>query len=328
MKRYLIFAILISLALFISSCTKSSPEVVQPAEPEAKEIVIGFTGAALLDEFQIMLANGIIDEAKDLGITLLHAENDNDPVKQAADIEDLLAQNVDMLIITAANADAIVPSIEKANELGVPVMMVDQGSNGGEFISHNGNDNHCMGYRGIENVIEMIGGKGKVMHITGVPGTMIVNWNAGAVRSAVAEYPEVTLVEQAFANWDAQEAQAKTEDVLTAHPDLAGIYIHSETMTPGVLQALKAQDLIGKVVVVSGGFDEASQEWLKNGEIQGAIEWDSYGGGRKTLRSAYDFLTEGMVPPKWNPWIVYINLEDGSKPALDCPVPGWSPFTE
>lgn len=346
MKKYLFLTVLVSLALVLSACTPQAPaaqpEAAEPtaaeapaaeapateeaAAPESDEFVIGFSGAALLDEFQISLANGIKDEAEELGVKLIHVENDNDPVKQASDIEDLLAQDIDLLIITAASADAIVPSVEKANEMNIPVMMVDQGSNGGEFISHNGNDNYCMGYRGMEYVIEMIGDKGKVMHITGVPGTMIVNWNADAVKSMVALHPDVTLVEQSFANWDAQQAQAKTEDVLTAHPDLAGIYIHSEVMTPGVIQALKARDLLGKVKIVSGGFDTGSQEWLKNGEIQGAIQWDSYEGGRKTLKSAYDYLKDGTVPPKWNPWVVYINLAGGEKPALDCPAPDWSPF--
>jgi ABC-type sugar transport system substrate-binding protein len=238
----------------------------------------------------------------------------------------MIAQGVDALILQARDADAIVTSIQEADAAHIPVFMVDQGANGGDFISLGGNDNYCMGYRGMETLLQLLGGKGKVMHLTGTPGTLIVTWNAAAVMQTMVAYPGATLVHQSYANWKADEALRDVEDVLTVYPDLAGIYVHSEVMTPGVVQALKAHDLVGKVLVVSGGTDPESLQELKNNEIQATVSWDSYAGAQRTLQAAYDYMTKGIVPPRWNPWVIYMNYADGRKVPIDCPVPGWDPF--
>ncbi len=177
------------------------------------------------------------EKATELGVKIVMLESDWDAVKQAADIEDFLAQGVDALIVNAADKDGVIPSIEKANAQGVPVFTIDSAAAGGEVLSHSGNDLYCIGYRSMEYLSEQLGGSGQVLHVNGVPGLMIVTWNDDGVKKFVTENPDIELVQQAYGEWDQAKAMAITEDALTANPDLAGVYIISELMTGGVIQA-------------------------------------------------------------------------------------------
>jgi ribose transport system substrate-binding protein len=308
---------LLLIALVVSGCT-TSPQ-------EDDEIVVAFSGAPLLDDFQIQLKNGLQDKADELGVTLLHVENGNDPVKQASDIEDLLAQDIDALLVTAANADAIIPSIEQATEQGIPVFTIDNASNSPDVLNHSGNDLFCIGYRSLEYLSEQLGDSGKILHINGFPGMALVTWNDDGVQAYLADNPGLELVGTQYGDWDPAKAQSITEDALTTNPDLAGIYVISEVMTGGVVQALAAQGLTDQIKVMSGGFAPESQEWLTNGEIAGTFEWSSYTGAQEQMQRIYDYLVSGTEPPPFSAWPVTGHPAEGDTFQLDCPIGDWTP---
>jgi ribose transport system substrate-binding protein len=307
---------LLLIALFLSGCAA-------PAEDE--EIVVGWSGAPLLDDFQIQLFDGVKSKADELGVTIVHIEHDNDPVKQASDIEDLLAQDIDVLLIAAASADAVVPSVDAAVEKGIPVFSIDNAANSDKVLNHSGNDLYCIGYRSMEHLVDQIGGSGKVLHITGFAGMALVVWNDDGVQAYLEEAPDVEFIMTGYADWDPAKALAITEDVLTTHPDLAGIYVISEVMTQGPIQALEAQGLTGKVKVMSGGFAPESQEWLANGEIIAAFEWSSYAGGQEQMQRIYDYLVNDVEPAPFAAWPVTAHPAEGDTWQLDCPIGDWAP---
>jgi len=328
---------LLLVALLLSGCAAPAPEATEaPAAPEAttppeapapaeEPLFVGYSGPTQLDNFQIVLWEGMKERADELGVKVVMLESDWDPVKQAADIEDLLAQGVDALIVNAADADGVIPSIEKANAAGVPVFSIDSAANGGEVLNHSGNDLYCIGYRSMEYLAEQLGGSGKVLHVNGVPGLMIVTWNDDGVNDFVAANPDIELVQQAYGEWDQAKAQAITEDVLTAHPDLAGVYIISESMTGGVVQALAAAGLTDKVKVMNGGYGPESQQWLTDGKTIATMEWASKEGAAELMQRVYDYVTAGTEPPAWSPWPVLMHTEDGETVQVECPIEGWAP---
>ncbi|MFA9403473.1 MAG: sugar ABC transporter substrate-binding protein [Anaerolineales bacterium] len=319
---------LLLVGLLLSGCAAPATEEAAPPEepaPAEEQLFVGYSGPTQLDNFQIVLWEGMQERAEELGVKVVMLESDWDPVKQAADIEDLLTQDVDALIVNAADADGVIPSIEKANEQGVPVFSIDSAANGGEVLSHSGNDLYCIGYRSTEYLTEQLGGSGKVLHVNGVPGLMIVTWNDNGVNDFVAENPDIELVQQAYGEWDQAKAQAITEDVLTAHPDLAGVYIISESMTGGVVQALAAAGLTDTVKVMNGGYGPESQQWLTDGKTIATMEWASKEGAADLMQYVYDYVTTGAVPPTWSPWPVVRHTEDGDSTEVDCPIEGWTP---
>lgn len=319
MKKYLPKILMLGFllsALLLAGCAQAA---------EDDEIKVGWSGAPLLDDFQWQVFDGVKERADELGVTLVHIEHDNDPVKQADDIEDLLAQDIDALLIAAADADAVVPSIDKAVEQGVPVFSIDNAANSDKVLSHSGNDLMCIGYRSMEYLADQLGGEGKVLHINGFAGMALVAWNDDGVQAYLAENPDIDLVMSAYADWDPAKALAITEDMLLTHPDLAGIYILSEVMTQGPIQALEAQGLTGEVKVMSGGYGAESQEWLANKEIIGTFEWFSKAGAANQLQAIYDYLVDGKEPAPFVAWPVTAHPVEGDTWDVDCPIGDWAP---
>lgn len=313
-----------------ATAAEEEPEPVQPTEAPpveepADEIVIGWSGAPLLDDFQIQLFNGFTEKADELGMTVIHIEHNNDAVKQAADIEDLLTQNIDVLLIAAANADAVVPSIDAAVEMGIPVFSIDNAANSDKVLNHSGNDLYCIGYRSMEYLVDQVGGSGKILHINGFAGMALVTWNDDGVQAYLAEDPNAELVLTGYGDWDPAKALSITEDILATHPDLAGIYVISEVMTGGVVQALAAQGLTDGIKVMSGGFAPESQQWLANGEIIAAFEWSSLSGAQDQAQRMYDYLVGGVQPPPFSPWPVTGHPAEGDTFQLSCPIGDWQP---
>lgn len=180
----------------------------------------------------------------------------------------------------------------------------------------------------MEYLATIIGEQGKVMHITGIAGTLIVNWNIDAVKQGLKAFPNITLVDQVFGDWDPAKAQAFVEDELTKNPDLKGIYIHSEVMTSGVIQSLKSHNLIGKVMVVQGGWSPDSQLWYKNGEVQGTVEYDAITGAKNSAKVIYDYLANGTKPAVYfASWPLLLHKMDGTSELFQCPVGNWDPRT-
>lgn len=306
----------------------AAPE--EPAEPEEPapeedQLFVGYAGPTQLDFFQIVLWEGMQEKAEELGIKVVMLESDWDVVKQAADVEDFLTQGVDALIFNAADADGSIPSVELANAAGVPVFTIDSSVNGGEVLSHSGNDLYCIAVRSMEYLADQIGGPGKVLHMNGVPGLQIVAWNNDGVNDFIAANPGFELVQQAYGEWDQAKAQAITEDVLVAHPDLAGVYIISESMTGGVIQAVAAAGLTDSVKIMSGGYGPESQEWLADGKTIATMEWASKQGAADLMQYAYDYVTTGAEPPRWSPWPITMYTVDGESFPVDCPIEGWTP---
>lgn len=344
--EYLVWAAILTMAIVVAACaqapqatsvapqatsvapqpTETPPptEATQPTEAQ-KQIVIGYSMPQLIDKFQTDLKDGLVDEAKDLGVILLLIDSENKPEKQAADMEDLITLKVDLILVAPFDADAIVPSVLKANEAGIPVMTIDRGSNGGEILSHSALDNYCFAYRGIEYASSLLKEPGgKILVLEGTAGMTVVNWNTQGAEKAIGDFG-LESVGILNADWDTAKGLAITEDTLTNHPDLAIVYCGYDSMCQGAVQALRARGLAGKVIVVGGGYTEESIAALASGEMRGDLEFKNYEGARKTLRAAYDYLVNGTQPSTWTAWPLVMHTFDGKEYEIECPIEGWTP---
>lgn len=326
---------ILTLGLLLISCAPTA-EVEQPeltedlAEEEEvvqeeKKIVVAYSHPQLIDKFQLDLRDGLVDEAKELGIELLLVDSENKVDKQAADMEDIISQGVDLILVAAMDADAIVPSIEQANAAGIPVMTIDRGANGGEVLSHSALDNYCFAYRGIEYASSLVDKQNpKILVLEGTAGMSVVTWNSEGAEKAIQDFG-LESVGILNADWDTALGLSITEDTLTTHPDLDIVYCGYDGMCVGALQALRARDLAGDVIIVSGGYEEGAQNALAEGVWHGELQFMNYEGARVTLQAAYDYLVNGIEPSSWTAWPLVLHTSDGQLLDVDCPIEGWNP---
>ncbi|HSG17799.1 MAG TPA: substrate-binding domain-containing protein, partial [Anaerolineae bacterium] len=105
------------------------------------DYVLGLSLSTLNNPFFVTLAEGAQEAADAAGSELIVVDAQDDPAQEATNMEDLIQRGVDAIMVNPTDADAIVPSIQKANDAGIPVFTIDRGAAGGDVVAHIASDN-------------------------------------------------------------------------------------------------------------------------------------------------------------------------------------------
>jgi len=146
-----------------------------------------------------------------------------DPAKQIADIEDLLAKDPDLLIIEPVSQAALVASVEKAMNQGVPVILSTNLVPTDNYVTYISTDNVKVGYTMAEGLAKRLDGKGKIIVLLGIAGSSYAEDNELGIRRALANYPDMEIVGLCNCNWSVVEAKTATEAYIQANPQIDGI---------------------------------------------------------------------------------------------------------
>jgi ribose transport system substrate-binding protein len=115
---------------------------------------------------------------------------------------------------------------------------------------------------------------------------------------------------------DRSKSLAAAENILTAHPELDGMFASSETSSMGAALALKGRRLSGKVRLVGFDFSERLVEDLNTGALDALVAQDPFGIGYQAVKTLVDKLN-GKTPPRLvDMSAVLITKEDLAKPEV------------
>jgi len=256
---------LVLLLLLLAACTPANtaapegeaPEAEEPAEEApAGEAVgpLGLSVSTLNNPFFVTLRDGAEAAAGEAGVQLVVVDAQDDAAQEATNIEDLIEQGVSALLINPTDAAAIVPSIQRANEAGIPVFTIDRAAEGGEVVSHIASDNVAGGRMAAEFLCNALGGEGNVVELEGIAGTSAARDRGQGFNEYMSEEcPGVTIVARQTANFNRAEGLTVFENILTAEPDIDGVFAHNDEMILGAIEAAEAAGRAGEITFV--GFD-------------------------------------------------------------------------
>lgn len=224
----------------------------QPA-PAAETKTLGLAVSTLNNPFFVDLRDGAQAAADAAGMKLVVMDAQDDPAKQISQIEDLITQKVDALLINPTDSDAIVTAVESANKANIPVITVDRGANGGKVAAHVASDNVLGGKMAGELIVELIGGKGKVAELEGIPGASAARDRGEGFHQAVDGVEGIEVVAKQPADFDRAKGLTVMENILQANPDIVAVFAHNDEMALGALEAIAAAGKSEQIKVV--GFD-------------------------------------------------------------------------
>ena len=241
--------LLVILVMLIASCTQAPTEA-----PPSDTVTLGLSLSTLNNPFFVTLKDGAEAAAQAAGVELVVVDAQDDPAKEATNIEDLIQQGVDALLINPTDADAIVPSIQKANEAGIPVFTIDRGAAGGEVVSHIASDNVAGGRMAAEYLCGLLGGAGKVVELEGIAGTSAARDRGQGFNDYMsADCAGVEIIARQTANFNRADGLSVFENILQAQPEIDGVFAHNDEMILGAIEAAEAAGRAGEITFV--GFD-------------------------------------------------------------------------
>lgn len=214
-------------------------EEVAAPEPDCKVgiVVLVLSGSS----FQVTLADTAKQEAEALGCEAFVAAPDSfgDYEGQISIVEDMIAKQVDLILLVASHPQALVPAVDKAWEAGIPVVNVDNRVESDKVITYIGTDNVEGSYVAGQYIAEQLGGEGTLLLLLGEVGTPNEAYRTEGFLRAMEEYPDIEIVAQQNAHWTEAGALEVTENVLQAHPDIDAIYGENDASAIGAAQACK-----------------------------------------------------------------------------------------
>lgn len=256
---------------------------------------IGISLSTLNNPFFVTLRDGALEEANRLGVDLVVADAQDSPAKQLSDIEDFIQRELDLILINPTDSDAIVTAVLEANEAGIPVITVDRGSNGGKVVCHIASDNVAGGRMAGEYLAKLLNGKGQVIELQGILGTSAARDRGKGFGQAMENYPEIEIIAQQTANFNRSEGLMVMENLLTAHPEVDGVFAHNDEMALGAIEALKAAGRLDDVFVV--GFDaiDDAVAAVEAGELDATVAQQPYEMGKLGVSYAFNYLETGTI---------------------------------
>jgi ribose transport system substrate-binding protein len=161
------------------------------------------------------LASGVVDEVVVI--------NENaDTTAQIGHIENLISQGVDAIIINPTDREGLNSVIEQAAAEGIVVVAVDQAVTA-ESAYVVTNDQTQYGELGARWLFEELGGEGNVVYMRGIDGVPADTDRDNGFQAALADYPNITVVQETFTNWDPSVGAQQALDIITTQ-DVDGIW--------------------------------------------------------------------------------------------------------
>lgn len=214
---------------------------------------IGFAISTLDNPFFVDLKDGAEAKAAELGVNIRVVDAGDDPARQLSGIEDLIAREVDLILVNPTDSAAVVPAILAANRAGIPVITVDRSADSGDVVAYIASDNVLGGNMAGEFIAELLGGEGKVVELEGIPGTNAARERGQGFGEAIAEHPGIVIVARQEAGFDRARGLTVMENILQAQPEIDAVFAHNDEMALGALIAIQSAGRADKIVVV--GFD-------------------------------------------------------------------------
>lgn len=262
----------------------------------ARTYTLGLSISTLNNPFFVDLKEGAEAKAAELGVRLIVLDAQNDPSRQLAGIEDLIAQRVDAILINPTDSSAIVPAVLAANRAGIPVLTVDRGADGGRVAAHIASDNVAGGRMAGELIAEILNGRGKVVELEGIPGTSAARDRGAGFNEVIRKYPGIEVVARQEAGFDRARGLTVMENILQAQPRIDAVFAHNDEMALGAITAIEAAGRLAQIKVV--GFDATADavKAVQQGRMLATIAQKPRLMGELGVETAVKLLRGEQVP--------------------------------
>ncbi len=207
-----------------------------------------------------------------------------DSSRQIEIVESMVNRRLAGIAVAPVDRQALVGVVERAAQAGIPVVIFDSDIDTAKRISYVATNNVEGGRMAARRLGQALGGRGKVGIIGFMPGSAATMEREEGFQDEMKKlYPGVELLGVQYAMADRAKAMAATENVLTAHPDLAGLFADNESSSSGAVQALKSRNA-RQVTMVAFDASEQLVADLRGGAIDSIVVQNPFRMGYESAR--------------------------------------------
>ncbi len=242
---------------------------------EGRRLRIAVIPKGTTHEFWKSIRAGAEQAGREAGVETIWKgpQKEDDRSQQITVVEDFISRGVDGIVLAPLDDRALMRPVRDAVREGIPVVIIDSGLQGDDYVSYVATDNYRGGVLAARRLGALLGGRGRIFLIRyqeGSASTMLRE--AGFFDTIKQEFPDlVLLVQDQYAGATTETAFQLAENLISRFPDVEGIFAPNESSTFGTLRALQSSGLAGRVKFV--GFDSSPKlvQGLRDGHIHGLV---------------------------------------------------------
>lgn len=215
-------------------------------------------------------------------------------------LNSLISQKVNAIVISANDANALVPIAKKAMQRGIKVVSFDSGiAKEGRQLQLNPSSAALIGQKQIEMAADAIGGAGEIAILSATAQATNQNIWIGTMKKTLArpEYSKIRLVATVYGDDQSDKSYREAVGLLRSYPKLKAIIAPSTVGINAAAKAVVDERLVGKVFVTGLGLPSEMAGHIKSGAVKSFAIWNPIDLGYAATCAAYE-LTKGRASGK------------------------------
>jgi ribose transport system substrate-binding protein len=304
MRRSRVIQLLaLGLVSLLLACTRErgspAPAPSGSARAPAKTFLIGISQCNLGEPWRVQMnAELARAAARHPQLRLVFKDAQNDSLRQRAQVEELKAQRVDVLIISPKEAAPLTKPVAEVYRQGTPVIVLDRAVDGDEYSTFIGADNRQIGREAGKLALEWLGGRGRIVELKGLMTSTPAQDRHRGFREGLEldRHPSIQVVFEADMQWLEPNARKEMESALAANKTIDLVYAHNDPGAHGAYLAAKSANRERQIRFI--GIDALPHEgvaYVRQGLLDATFAYPT--GGAEAIAVALRYLA-GEKPEK------------------------------
>lgn len=297
-----LFSILGTLLFFyVGNAWAADDELIKRPPKPTKSYTIGVLEPNMAIPHFVAQAYGFVDEAEKLGMKVImyDAGEHKNVAKQVSQMEDLIANKVDVICIVPGTTVTAMAQIDQAVAAGIPVVNVNIMSENQKVLGRIRSDDYEQGRLQGEFIVKALKGKGNVVMMNGVSGNSAFINRAKGFQEYVAKYPDIKILSEQWTPNATDRGLKLMEDWSQTFPKIDAVFSGADRLAIGAAQALRAQGKKpGDVVITTVDYNDDTERFVREGWISAAMAQSPVLMGRWGVRVALAALQKQPIPEK------------------------------
>jgi rhamnose transport system substrate-binding protein len=224
-------------------------------------------------------ANGANEAAKEVGgMEIIYTASAKPTAEeQIAVIDAQIAQKVDGLIISANDADALIPVCKKAMERGIQVISFDSAVGAaGRSVHLSASSTPLIGAKQVQMIAATLKGEGEVAILSAASTMTNQNSWIDAMKEEwkKPEYAKMPLVATVYGDDQDDKSYREMQALVKAHPNLKGVISPTTIGIRSGAKAIVDDGLIGKVFITGLGLPSEMKDFVLKGACESFAIWN------------------------------------------------------
>jgi ribose transport system substrate-binding protein len=213
------------------------------------KIVIGFSQTGFNHPWRVeMIRAAQAEVARHPNVSLVITDGNVDINKQNSDVDDLLAQNVDAVVMSPVESAGLVPAGNKVMAAKKPLVLLDRDISS-EKTLFIGQSNITMAKGVGDYLVKKLNGKGNVLEITGLIGSSPAIDRQKGMREALSAAAGIKVLATGDGQWIRDPATKLMEDWLVAFQSINAVFSHAEESSWGAQFAISRANRCGEKIM-------------------------------------------------------------------------------